>query len=486
MAAGKGKRLKSRLPKVLHPVCGRPTLWHVLRAVEAVRPERVVVVVAHESDQVEEAVRAWGLDLPGVRFVDQGDPLGTGHAVMVSESAVGRVEDVLVVSGDEPLVTGEQLRDLLTLHRRKKASATVQTTLAPGTREFGHVVRNGEAFEKIVEAPGATDHAAEIPEVATGMYAFRREDLFKALPLLSRDNRQREYYLVDALGILREKGERIAVLQVDNGGSVGTNSRGELAAAAAVMRGRISEALMDQGVTLVDPDRTYVDVSVTVGPDTVIHPLTFLEGETAIGRDCVIGPSTRIVDSTVGDETEIQFSVVKGSTVGDRVTVGPYAHLRPETVLEPGSKAGTFVELKKSRVGPGSKVPHLAYVGDATIGEGANIGAGTITCNYDGFEKHQTVIEDGAFIGSDTMLVAPVKIGKDAVTGAGSTISKDVPPGALAVERSEQKNVEGYTDRRRKRRGARGGSSPGAKESGEGQRADPPNKKEAKGRTKGH
>jgi bifunctional UDP-N-acetylglucosamine pyrophosphorylase/glucosamine-1-phosphate N-acetyltransferase len=457
MAAGKGKRLKSRLPKVLHPVCGRPTLWHVLRAVEAVRPGRVIVVVAHESDQVEEGVRAWGLDLPGVRFVDQGDPLGTGHAVMVAESAVGRSEDVLVVSGDEPLVTGDQLRDLVTLHRRKKGSATVQTTLAPGIRGLGHVVRDGDAFEKIAEAPRATEHAAEIPEVATGMYVFRREDLFKALPLLSRDNRHREYYLVDVLGVLREKGERIVVQQVDNGGSVGTNSRAELAAAAAVMRSRINDQLMDHGVTLVDPDRTYVDVSVTVGPDTVIHPLTFLEGETTIGRDCVIGPSTRIVDSSVGDETEIQFSVVKGSTIGDKVIVGPYAHLRPETVLEEGSKAGTFVELKKSRVGRGSKVPHLAYVGDAEIGKDANIGAGTITCNYDGFEKHQTVIEDGAFIGSDTMLVAPVKIGKNAVTGAGSAITKDVPPGALAVERSEQKNVEGYAERRRKR-GSRGGS----------------------------
>jgi bifunctional UDP-N-acetylglucosamine pyrophosphorylase/glucosamine-1-phosphate N-acetyltransferase len=456
MAAGKGKRLKSRLPKVLHPVCGQPTLWHVLRAVAEVRPERVVVVVAHESDQVQEAVRTWGLGL-AVRFVDQGEPLGTGHAVMVAESAVGRMEDVLVVSGDEPLVTGEQLHDMISMHRRKKASATVQTTLAPGIRGLGHVVRDGEAFEKIAEAPRAADHAAAIPEVATGMYVFRREDLFKALPLLSRDNRHHEYYLVDVLGILREKGERIVVQQVDNGGSVGTNSRAELAAAAVVMRRRINEELMDRGVTLVDPDRTYVDVSVTVGLDTVIQPLTFLEGETTIGRDCVIGPSTRIVDSTVGDEVEIQFSVVKGSTIGDRVTVGPYAHVRPETVLEEGSKAGTFVELKKSRVGRGSKVPHLAYVGDAEIGKGANIGAGTITCNYDGFEKHQTVIEDGAFIGSDTMLVAPVKIGKNAVTGAGSAITRDVPAGALAVERSEQKIVEGYAERRRKR-GARKGS----------------------------
>jgi bifunctional UDP-N-acetylglucosamine pyrophosphorylase/glucosamine-1-phosphate N-acetyltransferase len=451
MAAGKGKRLKSRLPKVLHPVCGRPTLWHVLRAVEAVRPERVILVVSHGSDQVAEAVRAWGLDLPGLRLVDQGDPLGTGHAVMVAEGSVGRMEDVLVVSGDEPLVTGEQLRQLVTLHRRKRASATVQTTLAPRIRGLGHVLRDGDSFQKLVEAPSVTQHAAEIPEVATGMYVFRREDLYKALPLLSRDNRHREYYLVDVLGILREKGERIAVQQVDNGGSVGTNSRADLAAATAVMRLRINERLMERGVTLVDPDRTYVDVSVTVGPDTVIHPLTFLEGETTIGRNSVIGPSTRILDSAVGDEVEIQFSVVKGSTIRSRVTVGPYAHLRPGVILEEGSKAGSFVELKKSRVGRGSKVPHLAYVGDAEIGKDANVGAGTITCNYDGFEKHRTVIEDGAFIGSDTMLVAPVKVGKNAVTGAGSTITRDVPAGALAVERSEQKNVEGYAARRRKR-----------------------------------
>jgi bifunctional UDP-N-acetylglucosamine pyrophosphorylase/glucosamine-1-phosphate N-acetyltransferase len=450
MAAGKGKRLKSRLPKVLHPVCGRPTLWHVLGAVAEVRPDRVIVVVAHESDQVEEAVRSWDLELP-IQFVDQGDPLGTGHAVMVTESSVGRVEDVLVVSGDEPLVTGEELRDLLAMHRRKKASATVQTTLAPGIRGLGHVVRDGDAFEKIVEAPRSTEHAAHIPEVATGVYAFRREDLFKALPLLSRDNRQKEYYLVDVLGILREKGERIVVQQVDHGGAVGTNSRAELAAASAVMRRRINEVLMEHGVTLVDPDRTYVDVSVKVGPDTLIHPLTFLEGESVIGRDCVIGPSTRVVDSTVGDDVEIQFSVVREATIRSRVIVGPYAHLRPEAVLEEGSKAGTFVEIKNSTVGKGSKVPHLAYVGDAEIGKDANIGAGTITCNFDGFEKHRTVIEDGAFIGSDTMLVAPVRIGKGAVTGAGSAITKDVPAGALAVERSEQKIVEGYAQRRRRR-----------------------------------
>jgi bifunctional UDP-N-acetylglucosamine pyrophosphorylase/glucosamine-1-phosphate N-acetyltransferase len=451
MAAGKGVRLKSSLPKVLHPVCGRPSLWHVLRAVAAVRPDRVLVVVAHEGNQVEEAARSWGLDL-SLRFVDQGEPLGTGHAVMATEGAVGRAEDVLVVSGDEPLVTGKQLRDLVALHRRRKASASVQTTLAPTVRGLGHVVRDGDAFVKIEERPRSTDQAAAIPEVATGMYVFRREDLFKALPLLSRENRQREYYLVDVLGILREKGERIVVQQVDNDGSVGTNSRAELAGATAVMRRRINEQLMADGVTLLDPDRTYVDVSVKVGPDTVIYPLTLLEGETTIGKGCVIGPSTRIADSEVGHEVEIQFSVVKGSTIGPRVTVGPYAHIRPGTVLDEGSKAGTFVELKKSKVGRGSKVPHLAYVGDAEIGKDANIGAGTITCNYDGFEKHRTEIGDGAFIGSDTMLVAPVKIGKNAVTGAGSAITSDVPPGALAVERSEQKIVEGYAERRKKRR----------------------------------
>jgi bifunctional UDP-N-acetylglucosamine pyrophosphorylase/glucosamine-1-phosphate N-acetyltransferase len=460
MAAGKGKRLKSGTPKVLHPICGKPVLWHVLQAAAAARPDPLVVVVGHKGDDVEEAVRGWNVGLP-LRFVDQGEPLGTGHAVTVAEEAVGRSGEVLVMNGDEPLVTGEQVRRLLAVHRRADVSATVQTTLAPGVRGLGHVVRDGDAFLKIVEAPRARDHASAIPEVATGIYVFRREDLFKALPLVSRDNADHEYYLVDVLRILREKGERIAVQQVDNGGAVGTNSRGELARATAVMRRRINDALMERGVTLIDPERTYIDVGVRIGPDTTILPDTYLEGRTIVGGGCTIGPGCRIADSTIADDVEVEASVVRGARIGRAASVGPFAHIRPGTVLGPKTKAGSFVEIKASRIGEGSKVPHLAYVGDATLGRNVNIGAGTVTVNYDGYAKHRTTIGDDARIGSDTMLIAPVRIGKGAVTGAGSVISKDVPAGALAVERGDQRTVPGYRERkdREKGRGATGGKS---------------------------
>jgi bifunctional UDP-N-acetylglucosamine pyrophosphorylase/glucosamine-1-phosphate N-acetyltransferase len=451
MAAGKGKRIKSSVPKVLHPVCGRPVLWHVLTAVERVRPEPVVVVVGHGREAVEDAVRSWSLKSP-VRFVDQGEPLGTGHAVMAAERAVGKATDVLVVPGDNPLITGEMLRALLQLHRRRTPAATVQTTTLPDASGYGRVIRNGSRLVRIAEERDSTPEEQAIREVATSVYAFRRADLFRALPAVDRDNSQREYYLPDVLGILAQEGEDVRALTADYGGALDVNSRAALARAAGAMRRRINDVLMAAGVTLVDPDQTYIDAGVKVGADTVIHPLTFLEGDTRIGKGCTIGPATRILDSRVDDGAEVQFSVLRGARIGSGVTVGPYANIRPGTVLAPGAKAGSFVEIKASRVGEGSKVPHLAYVGDAEIGEGANIGAGTITCNYDGFEKHRTIIGDRAFIGSDTMLVAPVRVGRDAVTGAGSAITRDVPDGALAVERAEQRVVEGYVERRKSKR----------------------------------
>jgi bifunctional UDP-N-acetylglucosamine pyrophosphorylase/glucosamine-1-phosphate N-acetyltransferase len=452
MAAGKGKRLRSALPKVLHPLAGRPVLRHVLEAARRLRPWRTVVVVSHGKEQVEEAVRSWGID---AIFVDQGDPLGTGHAVMVAEGAVGRADDVLVLPGDEPLVTAEQLRELMRIHRRRDVAAVLQTTEAAEPRGFGRVIRNGRDLVRITEGDEASREELAITEVATSVYAFRREDLFKALPLLSRETKQKEYYLHHVLPVLLEKGERVAIQRVDADGVVGANSRSEMARAGAVLRRRINEELMASGVTLVDPDRTYIDAGVKVGADTTILPGVHLEGETRVGKGCTIGPDSRIVDSRIDDDVEVTYSVVRGARVGEGATVGPYAHLRPGTVLGRGTKAGSFVEIKASKIGDGSKVPHLAYVGDATIGKGVNVGAGTITCNFDGYEKHRTVIGDGAFIGSDTMLVAPVRIGRNAVTGAGSTITRDVPDGELAVERSEQRNVRGYAERRAKRRRGR-------------------------------
>lgn len=456
MAAGHGKRLRSTLPKVLHSACGKPVLWHVLRAAKAVRPDLVIVVVGHKGDEVEEAVRAWDLGLP-VRFVDQGEMLGTGHAVMVAERAVGRAEDVLVLPGDNPLITGDMLRGLLRLHRRTGPAATMLAAEVEDPTGYWRMIREGDRFLRAVDEAEATPGELALREVATSMYAFRREDLYRTLPALTRDNAQHEYYLPDVLAILADKGEDIRVLAADFGGALDVNSRSSLARATAVLRRRINADLLEQGVSLVDPDRTYIDAGVRVGADTTVLPDTYLEGDTRVGRGCVVGPGTRIEDSEIADGTTVELSVVRGARIGAGASVGPYAHIRPGTVLGPRTKAGSFVEIKASRIGEGSKVPHLAYVGDATIGRNVNIGAGTITVNYDGYSKHRTTIGDDARIGSDTMLVAPVRIGKGAVTGAGSVITKDVPAGALAVERAEQRVVPRYRERKdRERRGKRG------------------------------
>jgi bifunctional UDP-N-acetylglucosamine pyrophosphorylase/glucosamine-1-phosphate N-acetyltransferase len=447
MAAGRGKRLKSRLPKVLHDVCGRPVLWHVLRAAIAVRPEKLVVVVNHERNVVEDAVASWDLGFP-VEFVNQEHPQGTGHAIMVAEKAVGRAEEVLVLPGDNPLITPAMLRNVLRVHRRRRPAATVLTAELADGRGYGRVLREGDRFLGIVEEREANGEQRRIKEIATSVYAFRREDLYRALPAVGRENKLREYYLPDVLGILRDKGEDIRAVLADFGGALDVNSRSALAAATAVMRRWINEGHMDHGVTLVDPERTYIDAGVKIGRDTVIHPLTFLAGDTRIGEGCQIGPATRAVDSRIEAGAVVQFSVLQEARVGREALVGPYAHLRPGARLRARAKAGTFVEIKASTVGEGSKVPHLSYVGDTRIGRDVNVGAATVTCNYDGYEKYGTVIDDEVLIGSDTMLVAPVRVGRRAVTGAGSVISKDVPAGALGVERAEQRTVRGYRDRK--------------------------------------
>jgi bifunctional UDP-N-acetylglucosamine pyrophosphorylase/glucosamine-1-phosphate N-acetyltransferase len=458
LAAGEGKRMRSDRPKVLHEVCGRPSLWHVAKSALAARPTTLAIVVGQRKERVEEAVRSWRLK-PEPAFVHQGKPLGTGHAVAASEDSIGDAEDVLVLAGDDPLVTEEHVRSLLKVHRRTRAAGTILTTMLENPAGFGRVIREGEQLMAIVQDSDASRRERAIKEVSTLVYVFRREDLFRALPLVNRENRQREYYLPDVIRILLDKSETVSAMPADFGGALGLNSRGGLATVSRIMRTRIIERHMESGVTFLDPATTYVDVDVRIGPDTVIHPMTFLEGDTRIGAGCSIGPATRVTDSTVGDDSEVTFSVVRESRIGGRSTIGPYAHLRPGTVLEEEAKAGSFVEIKASRVGKGSKVPHLSYVGDATIGEGANIGAGTVTVNYDGYKKHPTVIGDGAFIGSDTMLIAPVRVGKEASTGAGSVITRDVPAGALAVERAEQRIVAGYAERKRAARGSGKGRS---------------------------
>ena len=455
LAAGKGKRLKSSTPKVLHPICGRPALWWVLDGARAVRPSRIVIVVHHGADEVREAVRSWGI-VPEPVFVEQGEALGTGHAVLVAEKAIGRVDEVLVANGDFDPVTPADVRALLGLHRRRRAAATLITTELDRPGSYSRIVREGTRLVSIVEGSDAPAEMLAIREVGTNWIAFRRDDLFRALPLVGRDNRQGEYYLNDVFQVLMDKGEVVGALRVDTGGVLGANSRDGFAALARVMRDRINEGHMAGGVTLMDPATTYIDAGVRIGRDTVIHPLTFLEGSTRIGQGCEVGPSTRIADSRLDDGATVQFSVVRGARIRRGATVGPFASIRPGTDLAEGAKAGTFVEIKASRIGRGAKVPHLSYVGDATVGEGTNVGAATVTVNYDGYAKHPTRIGKNVRIGSDTMLVAPVRVGDRAVTGAGSVITKDVPPGALAVERSEQRVLKGYRRRKDDEAAARG------------------------------
>jgi bifunctional UDP-N-acetylglucosamine pyrophosphorylase/glucosamine-1-phosphate N-acetyltransferase len=447
LAAGKGKRLKSDTQKVLHPVCGRPALWWVLQNARAARPSRIVIVVHHGADEVREAVRSWAIT-PAPVFVEQGRPLGTGHAVLAAEKAVGRAREALVLGGDFDPIEPAHVLELLGVHRRTKSAASILTAEVDRPGGYARIVREGTRLQRIVEGFDAPPALRKLHEVSLLVFAFRREDLFRALPLLGRENSQNEYYLNEVFGILMDKGERVSAIEVDTGGAMGINSRGGLAQTARVVRERINARHMAKGVTIVDPATTYIDADVRIGRDAVIHPMTFLSGATRIGAGCEIGPSTRIVDSTVSAGALVQFSVVRASRIGADALVGPYAHLRPGTVLRARARVGAFVEIKASELDQGAKVPHLSYVGDASIGRRANVGAGTVTVNYDGYRKHRTVVGDDARVGSDTMLVAPVKVGEGAVTGAGSVITKNVPAGALGVERSEQRTVRGYRQRK--------------------------------------
>ncbi|MEO8293425.1 MAG: bifunctional UDP-N-acetylglucosamine diphosphorylase/glucosamine-1-phosphate N-acetyltransferase GlmU [Actinomycetota bacterium] len=447
LAAGKGKRLRSSIPKVLHPVCGRPLLWHVLQTARAARPTKIVIVVGHGADDVREAVASWGIT-PKPVFVEQAEQLGTGHAVLAAAKAVGRVHDVLVANGDFDPARPEDIRALLRTHRRTDSAATVLTAEMNDPGGYGRVIREGRRLVAIRELADATPQERAIREGATNWAVCRRADLYRALPLVGRDNRQREYYLNDIYPILLGKGSRVSAVMGDTGGMIGANSRRGLASLERLLRTRINAAHMDAGVTLLDPTTTYIDAGVKIGSDTVVLPLTFLEGDTVIGRGCRIGPSTRLVDTRVADAAQVTFSVAEGALIGRGADVGPFARLRPGTVLAARVHVGSYVEIKASSIGRDTKVPHLSYVGDATVGRRANIGAATVTVNYDGYDKHRTVIGDDARIGSDTMLVAPVNVGKGGVTGAGSVITKDVPAGALAVERGEQRTVKGYRRRR--------------------------------------
>ncbi len=444
LAAGEGTRMKSDLPKVAHPVLGVPMVRLVLDAARAAGCDPVVVVTGHGADIVEALVE-------GAACVRQAEQLGTGHAVMCAEEALAGFDgSLLVLSGDTPLMRPETMRALVGARADAGAGCAVLTARIPDPM-LGRVVRGEDGLvDRIVEAKDATPAEAALDEVNTGTYCFDARSLFEHLHRLGSDNAQGEYYLTDMVALLRAEGlPVVAVTTDDPAEGMGVNTRVQLAEATRLLQARVNEAHMLAGVTMSDPTLVWVAPTVRLGRDVVLEPMTFLSGDTTVGDGSVIGPSARVEDSEVGRGARIDSSVVRGVKVGDGASVGPMGFLRPGTRLEARAKTGAFVEVKNSTVGEGSKVPHLSYIGDAEIGKEVNVGAGSITCNYDGWEKHRTTIGDGAFIGSDTMLVAPVNVGAGAVTGAGSAISKDVPADALAIERTEQRTVTGWAARRR-------------------------------------
>jgi len=450
LAAGEGKRFRSALPKPLHPLAGRPLLWHVLAATAPLKADRTVVVVGVGAEEV--AAAAERFDVGALEFAVQPEPRGTGDALATALPLLPRGGQVLVLYGDTPLVTTALLERLLEGHRSAQAAATILTCRPDDPSGYGRVLRDADgAITGVVEHRDATPDQLAVREVNAGFYVFERRVL-DGLAELRGDNDQGERYLPDLVPVVRRGGGLVAGVPGPEEEASGVNDRAELAAAAAVLRRRLLDRLMGGGVTVVDPATTFVDADVEVGVDTVLEPLTFLEAGTRVGARCGIGPNVRLVGCTVDDEASITQSLAVQARIGRGAVVGPFAYLRPGADLGPDSKVGTFVEVKQSRVGEGSKVPHLTYVGDADIGAGVNVGAGTVFVNYDGAEKHRTSVGDGAFIGSDTMLVAPLTVGDGAQTAAGSTITKDVPPDALAIERSEQRTIQGWAARRRRRR----------------------------------
>ncbi|MBU8908428.1 bifunctional UDP-N-acetylglucosamine diphosphorylase/glucosamine-1-phosphate N-acetyltransferase GlmU [Desertibacillus haloalkaliphilus] len=445
LAAGQGTRMKSKLYKVLHPVCGKPMIQHVVDQVSGVGLEKIVTIIGHGADAVKDQLGNQ------VTYALQNEQLGTGHAVMQAEAELAEEKGVtIVVCGDTPLITSETMEALMEHHEHTQAKVTILTANASDPTGYGRIVRNAEgAVERIVEHKDATEHEREISEINTGTYCFDNASLFAALKQVGNDNVQGEYYLPDVIEILQRQGEVVSAYQTDTfSETLGVNDRVALSQAEQVMKQRINERLMRAGVTIVDPDHTYVSSDAQIGQDTVLLPGTVIQGETVIGDDCTIGPHTEIIDSTVGDRTKLKQSVIHQSQIGNDVNVGPFAHIRPSSEIHDEVKIGNFVEVKKSVFGNRSKASHLSYIGDANVGEDVNLGCGSITVNYDGENKHLTTIEDGAFIGCNTNLVAPVTVGKQAYVAAGSTITNDVPGQALSIARARQTNKEGYVTKK--------------------------------------
>ena len=427
LAAGQGTRMKSDLPKVLHSIAGRPMVAYVIDTAAALGDERPTLIVGYRADQVRAAIG------DRVRYVDQTEQLGTGHAVMQARPVLeDHSEVVLVLYGDTPFVSAGTLRAMLDAHTQADATVTLLTFRPPDPARYGRIVRGGSGgVVNIVEFKEATPEQLAIREVNSGILCFRAGWLWSHLDRLRPQHGHGEYYLTDLVALAAAEHQTVATREASTEEVSGIDDRARLAWAEQLLRDRINERLMLSGVTLIDPATTYVDAAAEIAPDTLIYPGTHIWGASRIGRDCRIGPNSIVRDSLVGDNCTVEASVVEGATLEDRVKVGPYTHLRQGAYLDHDVECGNFAEVKNSRIGAGSKQHHFSYLGDATLGQQVNVGAGTVTCNYDGVRKHKTEIGDGAFIGSDTMLVAPVRVGVGAKTGAGSVVTQDVPDGAL-------------------------------------------------------
>lgn len=448
LAAGLGTRMKSGLAKALHLVVELPLIRHVLNAASGLVPQKIVVVLGHQADRVRNAI---GND--GIEIVLQTEQLGTGHAVQQAISAIsGQSGPIVILCADTPLLTSTTLKAMVDLHRGNRAAVTLVTAQVANPFGYGRVVRGKSGVMQVVEEKDATAAQRKIREVNAGIYCFERDFLLSSLSLLGKNNAQGEYYLPDAISLARKKKRAVAALFCEDSDEImGVNSRYDLSRAEAVMQQRINRRWMTEGVTMLDPDTTFVGTDSLLGRDVVLYPNVRIEGTTKIGDGCIIYPGSRIRNSFIAKSVTVKDnSVIEESDISAGASIGPFAHLRPGSVIGEGARIGNFVELKKSTIGAGSKANHLSYIGDSIVGKQVNIGAGVITCNYDGYDKHRTVIEDDVFVGSDAQLIAPVTIGRGALVAAGATITRDVPADALAISRVPQEIRNGFAKRRRK------------------------------------
>ena len=444
LAAGQGKRIKSDLPKVLHKVCGKEMVNHVIDTLRKGNVEDINVIIGKGAELVKENTKS-----RNVSYSLQEEQLGTGHAVKCAiDFLKNKKGTVAVFNGDSPLIQEETIKELFKAHKESGNSATILTSILDDASGYGRIIRNENEVLKIVEHKDCNEEELKVKEINSGMYCFEIESLVECLDNLSNDNSQGEYYLTDVIGMMKEKNQKVGALVINHEETLGVNSRVQLAEVEAILRKRINNKHLENGVTIIDPNTTYIGIDVEIDQDTIIYPGNVLEGNTVIGKNCMLYPNSRINNSVIGEDVEIQSSVILESEIGNNTTVGPFAYIRPQSVIGKNVRIGDFVEIKKSTIGNNTKVSHLTYVGDAEVGEGCNFGCGTVTVNYDGKNKNKTIIGNNSFIGCNTNLISPVKVEDNTYIAAGSTITDDVKSGELAVARAKQRNIAGWVDKR--------------------------------------